>query len=268
MLEPVLGECPSAQTVSRVAQALDAEVRSFHWRRLDDDLRYLLLDGITMKVKHPGGVSKKLVLVAYGIRPDGTRVLLDFRLATAESTAQWEAFLEDLFRRGLEGTALRLAVTDGCPGLHAALEIVYPRLPRQHCWAHKLRNVAAKLPRKHQAACLRGAKRIYLAAHARQAGQRFSRWADEWRAVAPKAVRCLEQDLEELLAFYACPQQDRRKVRTTNAIERAFREVRRRTRPMSCFQNNPSCERIIYAVISHLNQRWSKTLPVAFPQAS
>ena len=268
VLEPVLGECPSAQTVSRVAQALDAEVRRFHWRRLDDDLRYLLLDGITMTVKHPGGVSKKLVLVAYGIRPDGSRVLLDFRLATAESAAQWEAFLEDLFRRGLEGSHLRLITTDGCPGLHAALAIVYPRVLRQRCWAHKLRNVAAKLPRQHQAACLRSAKGIYGADHARQAGQRFRRWADEWRAVAPKAVACLEQDLEELLVFYACPEPDWRTIRTTNAIERAFREVRRRTRPMSCFQNTPSCERIIYAVISHLNQRWSKPLPVAFPQAS
>lgn len=270
VLEPVLGCRPSAQTVSRIAQALDAQVRHFHWRLLDDDVRYLLLDGITMTVKHPGGVKKKLVLVAYGIRPDGSRVLLDFRLATAESTAQWSALggLEDLFRRGLQGTQLQLVVTDGCPGLHAALEIVYPRVARQRCWAHKLRNVAAKLPRKHQEACLRGAKRIYQAEHARQAGQRFRRWAGEWRSVAPKAVRCLEEDLEELLAFYACPEQDWRTVRTTNAIERAFREVRRRTRPMSCFQNNASCERIIYAVISHLNQRWSSTLPVAFTQAS
>jgi putative transposase len=268
VLEPVLGRRPSAQTVSNVARALDAEVSHFHRQRLTDDVRYLLLDGVTMRVKHPGGVSKKLVLVAYGIRSSGRRVLLAFRLATAESTAQWEAFLEDLFRRGLEGSQLRLIVTDGCSGLHAALEIVYPRIPRQACWVHKLRNVAAKLPRKHQAACLRGAKRLYNAAHARQAGQWFRQWAQEWRPIAPKAVRCLEQDLEQLLAFYDCPQQDWKTIRTTNAIERAFREVRRRTRPMSCFQNNASCERIIYSVISKLNQRWSQALPVAFTQAA
>jgi putative transposase len=268
VLEPVLGCRPSAQTVSRVSQALDAEVRRFHWRRLDDEFRYLLLDGITMKVKHPGGVSKKLVLVAYGIRPNGKRELLDFRLATAESTAQWEAFLEDLFRRGLEGKQLQLIATDGCPGLHAALAIVYPRVPRQRCWAHKLRNVAAKLPRKHQEACLRGAKQIYLADHGRQAGQRFRHWAEQWRSVTPKAVYCLEQDLEELLAFYTCSEQDWKAIRTTNAIERAFREVRRRTRPMSCFQNNASCERIIYAVITHLNKHSRKPLLVPFTQAS
>ncbi len=268
VLEPVLGWRPSAQTVSRVAQALDVEVRRFHWRRLEDDLRYLLLDGITMKVKHPGGVAKKLVLVAYGIRPDGRRSILDFRLATAESRAQWEAFLEDLFRRGLEGKQLQLIATDGGPGLTAAVELVYPQVPRQRCWAHKLRNVAAKVPRKHQEACLREAKGIYLADTAREAGQRFRRWAERWRAGAPAAVCCLEQDLAELLAFFAVPTADWRRVRTTNAIERAFREVRRRTRPMSCFQNNRSCERIIYAVVYHLNERWRPALPVAFTQVS
>jgi putative transposase len=268
VLEPVLGCRPSAQTVSRVAQALDAQVKRFHWRPLKDGYCYLLLDGITMKVKHPGGVSKKLVLVVYGIRPDGRRELVDFRLATAESTAQWESFLENLFRRGLEGRNLQLVVTDGCPGLHAALAIVYPQVPRQRCWAHKLRNVAAKLPRKYQESCLLGAKRIYQAEHTRQAGQRFHHWAEQWRVVVPKAVHCLEQDLEELLAFYGCPRQHWRAIRTTNAIERAFREVRRRTRPMSCFQNNASCERIIYAVVTHLNDRWSRALPAPFTQAS
>lgn len=268
VLEPVLGYRPSAQTISRITQSLQKEVQRFHWRSFPDDLRYLLLDGITMTVKHPGGVRKKLVLVAYGIRLDGRRVLLDFRVATAESAAQWESFLTELHRRGLEGTHLSLIVTDGAPGLIEAVEMVYPRILRQRCWAHKLRNVAAKLPRKHQAACLKGAKAIYLAETALEAGKRFRTWANEWRAVAPNAVRCLEQDLEELLAFYHCRPEDWQIVRTTNAIERAFREVRRRTRPMSCFQNNASCERIIFAIFTHLNARWSKTLPSPFTQQS
>lgn len=127
VLEPILGCRPSAQTVSRIAKSLDGEVRRFHWRNLDDEVRYLLLDGVTMTIKRPGGVGKKLVLVAYGIRPDGSRVLLDFRLALAESHAAWEAFLEDLFRRGLEGKKLDLIATDGCPGLASALQIVYPQ---------------------------------------------------------------------------------------------------------------------------------------------
>jgi transposase-like protein len=116
--------------------------------------------------------------------------------------------------------------------------------------------VAARLPRKHQEACLGEAKGIYQAPTRREAIARFRLWAARWRGVAPKAVTCLEANLEEMVPFLACPPAHWKKVRTTNAIERAFREVRRRTRPMSCFQNPASVDRIIYGVISHLNRAW------------
>jgi len=88
VLEPVLGWKPSAQTVSTIAKALDQEVQRYHWRRVVDYWVYLLLDGVTMKVKHSGGLQKKLVLVAYGIRADGTGQLIDFKLAKSESQAE------------------------------------------------------------------------------------------------------------------------------------------------------------------------------------
>ena len=105
------------------------------------------------------------------------------------------------------GKALRLVSTDGCPGLHRALDTVYPYAPRQHCWAHKLRNVAAKLPCKHQETCLQEAKGIYQAHTQRDARARFRQWASHWRDVAPKAVHCLELDLNELLPFLDCPRE-------------------------------------------------------------
>lgn len=256
VVEPLLGAGVSAQTVSRITRSLDAQVRHFHQRPLGDHYQYLLLDGITLKVKGATGVKKRLVLCAYALTPQGRRELISFRQATAESEAQWEAFLRDLYGRGLQGQGLRLVTTDGCPGLHRALDTVYPYVSRQRCWAHKLRNVAARLPRKHQEACLGEAKGIYRAGTRREAVAHFREWVNRWRQVAPKAVRCLEQDLEELLPFLGCPQAHWKKVRTTNAIERAFREVRRRTRPMSCFQNSASVDRIIFGVISHLNKAW------------
>lgn len=157
-------------------------------------------------------------------------------------------------------------MTDGCPGLHAALETVYPEIPRQRCWAHKLRNVANLLKRSQQRSCLDEARTIYQAATRREAVQRYWAWTRRWRGAAPKAVACLERDLDELLNFLRCPEPHRRKIRTTNAIERAFREVRRRTRPMSCFTNDASCQRIIYAVISHLNRSWKGKPPPEITQ--
>lgn len=201
-------------------------------------------------------MRRRLVLCAFAIGVDGRRRLLDFRLADHESEAGWTAFLSDLRERGLTGQTLKLVATDGCTGLHAALQAVYPFVPRQHCWAHKLRNVSNLLRRSQQAACIAGARRIYQADTRRAAVAAYWGWAQRWRDEAPKAVACLERDLEELLAHFGCPLQDRRAVRTTNAIERCFREVRRRTRPMSCFTNDASCERIIYAVAAHLNRHW------------
>jgi len=256
VLSPLLGPVVSAQTVSRIVRILDGEVWRYHQRRLRDCYQYLFLDGITLKVKRATGVKKRLVLCAYGITLQGERELISFRQATSESEAQWEAFLRDLYDRGLKGTALRLITTDGCRGLLLALDMVYPYVARQRCWVHKLRNVAARVPRKHQEACLSQAKGIYQASTHREAVQRFRAWAAAWRSVVPKAVGCLEEDLDDLLTFLNCPRAHWRKIRTTNAIERAFREVRRRTRPMSCFQNSASVDRIIYGVISHLNKAW------------
>ena len=135
-------------------QALDAEVHRFHSRPLEDRHCYLLLDGIALTVKGPAAYRKRLVRCAYGITAQGQRELLSIREAKAEREAASGAFLNDLYQRGLFGTALRLIVTDRHPGLLATLDLVYPSVPRQRCWVHKLRNVAAKLPRRLQAACL------------------------------------------------------------------------------------------------------------------
>jgi transposase-like protein len=258
VLEPVLGDKVSPQTVSRIVSSLDREVERYHRRPLKDTYLYLFFDGITLKVKSVVGVKKRLVLCAYGITPQGKRELISFRQATAESDLQWEAFLRNIYDRGLEGKNLRLIVTDGCAGLHQALTTIYPYIPRQRCWAHKLRNVAAKLPRRVQEECLYGAKMVYLARTEREARSRFLDWAHLWGSTAPRAVACLEKDLEELLTFLHSPSDHWKKIRTTNVIERAFREVRRRTRPMTCFQNAASVDRMIYGVISHLNHQWEE----------
>ena len=255
-LEAVLGEPVSAQTVSRVTRSLDREVERFHRRPLADDVCYLLLDGVSMRIRGAAQVKRRLVLCAYGITVTGERRLLDYRLAKSESQASWEAFLNQLRERGLLGRHLQLITTDGCPGLHGALDVVYPYVLHQRCWVHKLRNVASKLRRAQQADCLAAARAIYQAPTRREAVRCYWAWAQRWRKEAPKAVACLEQDLDSLLAFLARPEAHRKAVRTTNAIERAFREVRRRTRPMTCFTNDASCERIIYAVVRHLNGKW------------
>ena len=256
LLEPVLGEAYSAQTISRIARGLDGAVEQFHRRCLRDNYLYLFLDGVVLKVRDVGGkVRRRVVLAAYGITPCGRRELLAYRLVQGESEAAWTAFLQDLYLRGLAGGLLRLIVTDGSPGLAAAVGLVYPQARVQRCWAHKLRNIGDKVPKK-EGSCVGQAAAIYRAQNRGQAQRAFRLWAARWRKRRPAAVACVERDLQELLSFFDVPQAHWKKVRTTNVIERAFREVRRRTRPMSSFTNPASCERIIFGVMAHLNRSY------------
>jgi putative transposase len=255
VLAPLLHDSVSATTVSKVTQALDRAVAAFHARALADRYQYLLLDAVSLRVKTPDGHKRRVALVAYGLTPTGPRELLDYRLVRQESHGTWEAFLTTLACRGLTGAGLRLITTDGHIGLHAALALVYPQVPRQACWVHVLRNVAQRLCVRERDACLRLARRIYHARTWVAAERALQRWAQAWRRTAPKAVATLLRDWEALLAFYTVPEGDWRRVRTTNAIERAFREIRRRTRPMTCFTNLASCDRIIYAVVHAFNLR-------------
>src|SRR2546429_622007 len=233
---------------------------------LVDEYLYLFLDGIVLKVRDPARkVRRRVILVAYGVTRTGQRRVLAYQFAHDESQTAWEQFLQDLFLRGLEGKALQLIISDGGRGLQAALPLVFPSVPVQRCWAHKLRNIADKVPRK-EGSCVAEAAAIYRAASRREAHRAFQQWKQHWEQRRPKAVACVERDLDALLHFFAVPQAHWIKVRTTNVIERAFREVRRRTRPMSSFSNQQSCDRIIYGVIRHLNRSWERKPLLQFTQ--
>ncbi len=258
VLEDVLGHKVSASTVSSICEGLDKLVREYWRLPIDDHWEYLVLDGIVVKNRSAVGAEKRFVLVALGISGDGRKQILSFKQAESESEVCWSSFLEDLFSRGLEGKNLKLISTDGGRGLIAAVESLWPRVPRHRCWVHKLRNVSDKLRRRNQKACLDGAKLIYLAPNRTEAVKRFRAWRDKWSKEEPRAVACLEADIEEMLEFFGVPEDFRKRVRTTNAIERVFREVRRRTRTISCFTNRRSVDRMLYAVLTYQNRKWDE----------
>ena len=165
----MLGEAYSAQTISNITRQLDTAVQQFHRAPLQDEYLYLFLDGIVLKVRDPARkVRRRVILVAYGVTRTGQRRVLAYQFAHDESQTAWEQFLQDLFLRGLEGKALQLIISDGGRGLQAALPLVFPCVPVQRCWAHKLRNIADKVPRK-EGSCVAEAAAIYRAASEREA---------------------------------------------------------------------------------------------------
>lgn len=254
-LAALLDEAVSAATVSSVCKVLDEAVARYHRRSLQDHYEYLLLDGVSVRLRLVGAVQRRMVLCAYGITAAGKRELIDFQIVKAEGEDTWKTFLLTLYRRGLRGESLRLVATDGQKGAAKAIAFVWPRAAHQRCWAHKLRNVAGRLKRS-QCRCVDEARAIYEAPTRQQAIQEFRKWKARWNGEAPEAVRCLEEDLEALLEFLDCPRALWKKLRTTNAIERLFVEVRRRIRTMCAFTTRSSCERILFSVFDRMNLYW------------
>lgn len=253
-LLPVLGETVSATTVSRVSRILDVSVAAFHRRRIRKTYRFLFLDGVVLKRKTGIGSVKRVVLVALGMTKDGKKEVIDFTIAHGESENAWDAFLSDLYRRGLRAEGLELIITDGGSGLLAALPLVYPGIPTQRCWAHKTRNILDHIRKVDRDDVKKDLAAISHATGLRKAQTALKHFAHTWGILYPKALASLKDSEEELLAFFTIKKPELwSKIRTTNLIERRFRELRRRTRPMGVFSDRTSMDRILYAIFAHEN---------------
>src|ERR1051325_2928336 len=235
---------------------------------LTDDWAYLFLDGVNLKVRRESGRKCVQMLVAYGVRQDGRRELLSFMRSQGESQGAWEGLLNDLYQRGLRGKHLQLIITDGCPGLAGAIQTIYPRVLHQRCWVHKMRNIREKGRKRDRDELKQMAQAIYLAANRKQARAAFRSFKLRWQPEYPTMVKQLEKDLPDLLAFFSFPKHLWKQLRTTNIIERCFVEVRRRTRPMVCFVNVKSVDRIIYSIFYRFNLEWKTRTLEAFTQAA
>lgn len=258
ILDCLCGEGVSASYVSAVTKGLDGEVKAFENQPIDDDLAFLFLDGLDVKIRMELRVKRYKILIAYGIRRDGSRSLVSFRLAHSEGAGTWRSFLENLKVRGLLGRNLELIILDGCLGLWSAIDQVYPLVPHQLCWVHKLRNIAKYCPKRYREECTSQAARIMYAQTSAMAAKLFRQWKDRWIKLIPRAVACLERDFDKLIPFFEFSPEFHKVIRTTNVIERSFREVRRRVKVMGYFQNTKSCKRIVLSLFFYFNRKWER----------
>lgn len=266
LAETLTGVSLSAAAISRLARQLDGQVAAFHRRPLSLAARYLLVDGLWVSVRASAHATKRVILAAYGIDEHGRRQLLDYRQAAAESSAEWSRFLTSLVARGLDPGAVRLVTADGAGGIATAVAEVFPEAELQRCWTHRIRNLLEAIPLAERRACLRGLRAIYRAPTRRAAVAAYWRWATTWRSRHPVLVRHLERDLDELLAVFALPAPIRRSLRSTNLIERAFRELRRRIRPMGSLADRRSADRILYGQVVRLNELLARRPLATFTQ--
>jgi len=269
LAERLTGVSLSAAAVSRLTAQLDDQVAVFHHRPIRLPVRYLLLDGLWVSVRASNGHAyKRVVLAAYGISPDGRRELLDYRQALGESTTAWGTLLRSLIARGLDPDGVLLVVADGAGGIASAVAEAFPDAAFGRCWTHRVRNLLDAIPFGQRKSALRGLRAIYRAATKRAAVTAYWRFAKAWRTRHPRLVAGLDRDLDSLLVVFDLPASIRVSLRTTNLIERAFRELRRRLRPIGALSDRRSADRILYGQVTRLNELLARRPLVGFTQES
>jgi len=260
------GASLSPQTVSNVVKELDGELRKYHRRQLGDDYAVLYLDGLWLTIRKPQHLTKVL-LVALGMKSDGTMALISFQVADKESEACWWGFVSDLKQRGLRGESLEVIVTDGNAGLLKAIQAHYPRVRQQRCTFHQANNLAQHCDQsRHRRRMVQDALLIFEAATQTEARKRLHAFVQTWSAKEPKALRNFLKGFEYCLTYLDYPEPWRSKLKTNNPIERYLEEINRRIIPMRSFNNTQSAERIIYGLIAYVLNQHQDVLEPDFTQ--
>jgi transposase-like protein len=255
-----------AQTVSAILKGVSGELHEYRTQPLSDDIRYLYLDGLYLTIRS-AFKRKYVVLVAMAESCDGRREIIGFQVAPSEKTVHWQAFLDNLYRRGLKGKNLQAVVTDGAAGLIDAVRTVYGFAQIQVCWVHRQRNLIANLSkRSHRKAICADTTAIFKANSREQALKKLRDFHRRWHPKEPRAVNGFLKDIELSLTFFSQPKSKWKQLGTNNIIERQLREIRRRVRLIDSFRDEQSCERIIFTQVKLLNQRLKTTPKYQFTQ--
>lgn len=250
-VEHLTGTPPSASTVSRVFHTLEAEYEAWKTRPLAARYEYAFADGTYFTVIYDHDGCKMPILAVVGVRPDGVREVLGFRVGDRENQTAWEDTLTDLQERGVQ--AVGVWITDGNQAMLHALAVKFKATPRQRCIKHKMENVLSYIPHKQREVVYPDLKAIFYQASRAQAEQTLEAFCLKYKPLYPTAIECLKRDVEACLTFYDFPPSHWKVIRTTNVIERLFEEVKRRSHKMgAAFRNEDSCLLMFYAVIRSL----------------
>jgi putative transposase len=253
--DPYTGELLLSRTaVSEITESLWEDYQHFCQRDLSDfAVEYLFLDAVYESLRRQGSI-KEALLCAWGICRDGRKVLLYLALGNKESTSAWRAFIHDMQRRGL--SIPTLVASDGAPAVIAVIEELYPHSLRQRCLMHKTRNILDKVPQLQQPQVKRAVQAIWNAPNRATADLLVQDFITQYGPALPGATACLQDDLEACLSFLRCPPVHHKRIRTTNLIERAFEEQRRRTKTIPRFWDEKSCLKLVFATLMQTSERW------------
>lgn len=244
----------SKSEVSRICQALDAEVEAFRQRPLEKAFPYLWLDAKHLRVREAGRVISGAVVVAYGLNEDGYREVLGVATGARECEELWVEFLRDLVNRGLRG--VQLVISDAHLGLKSATAKVLTGASWQRCTVHFMRNVMGKVSKQAQGMVTATVRTIFSQPDKVSAAEQLRKIADMLAKKHPQVSAMLEEAQEEILAYMDFPQDHWKKIRSTNLLERLNREIARRADVVGIFPNQGAVLRLVGMVLAEQNDEW------------
>jgi putative transposase len=251
--QTLMGVAPSASAISRLNRDLEQQFTAWRERRLQKHWRILYLDGIHFSVRHGDQTDATMILVAMGVDLEGNKEVLTLRACAEEGKEGWVSVLEDLRARG--AIEIDLIVTDGHEGLLAAVQALFSATPRQRCLLHKQRNVLNAIPRRVRQEVETELLGIWAQPTKEGALTQLAAFKAKYGQLYPEAVRSLAEEEEYTLTFYQFPPTMHRYIRTTNAIESLFSNIRQRTDQIDVFTTEMSCLTIVWATIEGIRLR-------------
>lgn len=244
----------SSSQVSRASKLLDEELESWRSRELGET-PYLILDARYEKVRHGGAVRDCAVLIAAAVLPNGKRTILGVSVSLSEAEVHWRAFLESLIARGLRGVTS--VTSDAHVGLKAAIAACFPGAAWQRCQFHLQQNAGAYVPNVAiRPEIARDIRAVFNAPDRAEAERLLDRFIETWREPAPKLAEWASEAIPEGLQVFALPTSHRRRLRTSNMLERVNREIKRRTAVATLFPNEESLLRLVTAILVECAEEW------------
>jgi transposase-like protein len=245
----------SKSTVSRLSKDLEEQVQAWASRPLKQEYPFLMLDAMQIKVRRQKAVRSTTVMLAVGISKDGRREILGLERALSETEEGWRRFIRQLKERGLSG--VELATSDAHEGLKQALQEAFPGLIWQRCQSHFRRNVLDQTPSGYRDQMHEVLDQILEASSQKEARDRLDDLRERLEEKASSALDTLEDGFYEATAVLALPEKYRKRLRTTNMLERFIQEIRRREKVIRIFPNMDSAYRLIGALCAEAHEEWS-----------
>ncbi|MGI6543540.1 MAG: IS256 family transposase [Limnochordia bacterium] len=256
--EELCGVGFSKSTVSELCRQLDPAVNAWNERPIKGGVYpFVLVDGLQIKVRMDSRVEPHSCLLAIGVNKDGFREILGLMIGDSESEASWSTFFEWLKQRGL--SEVDLVVSDNHKGLVKAVQRHFQGVLWQRCQVHFMRNILDNCPKRYQDELKTRLRPMFDAIDMPTARKLLSEIVTDFAGKAPKAIECLENGFEDAMAVMAIPEHYRRRLRSTNMVERLNEEIRRRERVIRIFPNETSALRLLGAVLMEHDEQWTTT---------